>query len=226
MSFLSRVSRDHGMSLFLVLLCVETFVFGPLSREGGHIFVLINGIVFSLLLLVGVLVLSFNTPARIVTLIVVALAIVIRWGANLTGSPDLYLWNVVLSMGASLCLLWLILDGIRHESPVTHHKILGAVAAYLLIATSFANMYNLIELLIPGSFSPFVGRVGIHPYQQDSFLYFSVSTITTVGFGDITAIHPLARALVMMESIVGILYPPVLIGVLVSLHADWRRNRT
>jgi hypothetical protein len=225
MSFLSAVSRDHGMSLFLALLCAETFIFGPLSRAEGHLVSLINGGVFSLLLLVGVLVLSFHTVTRLVSLVIVAIAIVLRWGSNLTGSPGLYFWNEIFTLGAAMCFLVLILDGIRHETPVTRHKIMGAVAAYLLMASAFACVYNLIELLIPGSFSSFAGKGGIQPYQQDTFLYFSISTMTTVGFGDITAIHPLARSLVMLESIVGILYPPVLIGVLVSLHTDLIRDR-
>ena len=47
--------------------------------------------------------------------------------------------------------------------------------------------------------------------------YFSVVTLTTTGFGDITAVHPVARTLVMLEALVGQLYPAIILAWLVSL---------
>lgn len=226
MSLLSRKPWEHGLSLFLLLLCAETFVLGPLARQEGNAAAMINGAVYSALLLVGVLTLSLHPVARAASGVIVAAAVALRWASNITGSPELYFWNVVFSLAAALCFLALILDQVYEETPVTRHKILGAVAAYLLLATAFAFGYNLLELIFPGSFTHVAGKSGIHLYQPDAFLYFSVSTITTVGFGDITAVHPVARGLVMLESIVGILYPPVLIGVLVSLHTDLIRYRS
>jgi hypothetical protein len=78
----------------------------------------------------------------------------------------------------------------------------------------------------PGAFTLAQPYGNLQYSQVEPFLYFSVSTLTTVGFGDITAVHPIARSLVMMESIIGILYPPVLIGVLVSLHIEWLREKS
>jgi hypothetical protein len=49
-------------------------------------------------------------------------------------------------------------------------------------------------------------------------LYFSFSTLTTAGYGDIVPIHPLARALANLEAITGQLYIVLLIGRLLSLH--------
>ena len=226
MKVLPGKHKDHSLSLFLLLLCCEIFIFGPLARTEGSTVAVVNGVVFSALLLVGVMALSHHPVTRLISAVVTFIAIVLRWVSNMTGLPDIYLWDIIFSLAATLCFLALILDQVYHEVPVTEHKILGAVAAYILISAAFAFMYNIIELLIPGSFTPFAGKDSLLPYQQDSFLYFSISTITTVGFGDITATHPIARSLVMLESIVGILYPPVLIGVLVTLHTDWRiKNR-
>ena len=47
-------------------------------------------------------------------------------------------------------------------------------------------------------------------------MYFSYITITTTGFGEIVPLHPFARALVQVEALVGVLYPVILIGRLVS----------
>jgi hypothetical protein len=219
--------RDHIMSIFLGLLCIEVFIFGPLARAEGSMVVILNGIVFSSLLIIGVLAM---TPTHIITQVastaIIAMAITLRWMANLSGSSTLYLWDKFSSLAAALTFLALVLWQVYRESPVTVHKIRGAIAAYLLMAVIFAFLYNIIELVHPGSFTLAQPYGNLQYSQVEPFLYFSVSTLTTVGFGDITAVHPIARSLVMMESIIGILYPPVLIGVLVSLHIEWLREKS
>ena len=219
--------RDHIMSIFLGLLCIEVFLFGPLVRAEGSMVAILNGVVFSLLLIMGVLAM---TPTHIITQVastsIIAMAIALRWMANISGSSTLYLWDKLSSLAAALTFLVLVFWQVYRESPVTVHKIRGAIAAYLLMAVVFAFLYSIIELVLPGAFT-LAQSSGNLPYSQvEPFLYFSVSTLTTVGFGDITAVHPIARSLVMMESIIGILYPPVLIGILVSLHIEWLRERS
>lgn len=213
------------MSLFLGLLCIEVFVFAPLSRAAGSLTAVINGIVFSFLLLVGVLAMAPRSAAQVVSAAIVTLAIMLRWMTNLQGSTQLYLWDKIFSLAAALAFLALILWQVYKESPVTAHKIRGAVAAYLLLAMIFASLYNIVELLHPGAFSSAAPGDHLQACQVDAFLYFSITTLTTVGFGDITAVHPVARSLVMLESILGTLYPPILIGILVSLHTEWLRGR-
>ena len=57
------------------------------------------------------------------------------------------------------------------------------------------------------------------------FLYFSFVTITTIGFGDITPVHPLAKSLVMLEGLIGLLYPAIMITRLVGLEIESRKSR-
>jgi len=61
--------------------------------------------------------------------------------------------------------------------------------------------------------------------QSDAFYYFSIVTLTTLGYGDITAIHPVARSVVMIEALLGQLYPAILIARLVTLEMEARKNR-
>jgi hypothetical protein len=50
-------------------------------------------------------------------------------------------------------------------------------------------------------------------------------TLTTVGFGDIAAVHPVARSLVMVEALIGTLYPAILLARLVTLQIETRRSQ-
>jgi hypothetical protein len=56
-----------------------------------------------------------------------------------------------------------------------------------------------------------------------SAIYFSFVTLTTVGYGDIVPVHPVARSLCNLEAICGQLYPATLLARLVSLEAERRR---
>ncbi len=95
----------------------------------------------------------------------------------------------------------------------------GCVLAFLLLAIVFSDVFWLISRNCPGAFS-FNGAV----FQPDmnELLYFSFSTLTTCGFGDIAPLHPLARQLAGLEGVAGVLYVALFIA---RVLAD-RRGRS
>ena len=56
-------------------------------------------------------------------------------------------------------------------------------------------------------------------------MYFSFVTLTTVGYGDITAVHPVARSLAMAEALTGQLFPAMLLARLVSMELYYRQAK-
>ena len=99
---------------------------------------------------------------------------------------------------------------------VTVHRITGAVILYLSTGLVFANAYRACALLLHPSFSALSTHSGGALSQM---LYFSLTTLTTTGFGDIAPVHPFVRSLANLESIIGQLYPATLLARLVTLHA-------
>ncbi len=99
---------------------------------------------------------------------------------------------------------------------VTVHRIMGAVILYLSIGLVFANAYRACALLLHPSFSALSARSGGALSQM---LYFSLSTLTTTGFGDIAPVHPFVRSLANLEAVIGQLFPATLLARLVTLHA-------
>jgi hypothetical protein len=156
--------------------------------------------------------------------LLVLLAIGFKWANIAFGTTELLFLNSALSLAAALAFLLIVLWSVFRDGPVTTHRILGAIAAYLLLGLCFALAYNLAEYARPGSFT--MAEAGaLAPQERTwSFIYFSVVTLTTVGFGDIAAIHPVARSLVMLEAIIGTLYPAILLARLVSLEIETRRD--
>ena len=121
--------------------------------------------------------------------------------------------------GVSYCICGCSFDLRLPGGSGVRHRIGGAVAAYLLIALVCAFGYLLIEVLIPGAFHlpDWVPKIDDLRFVR-IFYYFSISTLTTLGYGDVTPVHPFARSLAMMEALIGQLYPATLIARLVTLR--------
>lgn len=99
---------------------------------------------------------------------------------------------------------------------VTSEVLFAGISIYLLLGQLWAAAYTLTARLLPGSFVH--SSTGSGPLEGFEALYFSLTTLTTAGFGDITPASPTARMLAMMEAVTGTLYLTVLISRLVSLH--------
>ena len=93
--------------------------------------------------------------------------------------------------------------------------IFAAVSVYLLIAITWAVSYDLLDLVAPGSFG---GAAEGKAASFNGFLYFSLTTLTTLGYGDITPVSSLARIWSTLEAVTGVFYLAILVARLVSLY--------
>lgn len=106
---------------------------------------------------------------------------------------------------------------------VDTERIFASIVAYLLMAIAFASTYDLLIMLQPHSFS-FPGQGVSNGVEHQNMLYFSFVTITTLGYGDVTANLPLARMVAVMEAVVGQFYVAVVIAWLVSAYVAQRQT--
>lgn len=106
---------------------------------------------------------------------------------------------------------------IRCVPRVTSEVLSAGISVYLLMGFFWAAAYALVARIHPGAFA----NVSVDAGRLQGFeaIYFSFITLTTVGFGDISPVAPVARMLAMMEAMTGTLYLAVLVSRLVSLHA-------
>jgi hypothetical protein len=103
---------------------------------------------------------------------------------------------------------------------VTAHRVQGAVLVYLNVAALCAIMYDVLEMHAPGSIRSIpAGMIGMTAGARTAELsYFSLSTITTAGYGDLVPVGPLARGLANLEAVFGQLFPATFLARLVALH--------
>jgi hypothetical protein len=217
-------SEERSLTMLLVLLVINMFVLAPMIREGVGT-TLMKDTFFSLLLLAGLLTMTGHKTLQIGFVLFVALTIIVHWARIAFSTAGLSGWDALLSMVSLCAFMMVVLWQVNRKGPVTGHRVRGAVAGYLLLALSCAYAYALIDLLIPGAFQMSAADLQSRKAQSDAFLYFSIVTLTTLGYGDITAIHPVARSVVMIEALLGQLYPAILIARLVTLQMETRKNK-
>ena len=109
-----------------------------------------------------------------------------------------------------------ILRRVVRDKVVTAETILGAISVYLLLGFSFASLFATIGSLIPGPFFE-----GYPQASANDYLFFSYTTLTTVGYGDLVPVGTLGRTFAMVEALAGQIYLVIVVARLVSL---WGQN--
>lgn len=117
-----------------------------------------------------------------------------------------------LGLALSVCITLVILHRLMRTRRVTAETLCLAFNGYLIIALAFAVLYSILGAAVPKSFNTPDAHL-----TQSLFFYFSMVTLTTVGFGDVVAVDPVVRMVVAMEALVGIFYNAVVIARLITL---------
>ncbi len=146
-------------------------------------------------------------------------AIVLTWWCMITETAWLSIAAGLCDMVFILTISVAILSYIFRQKQVSTDMIAGAIIVYLLMAVMWAQIFFVLELLRPGQFAfPAGNGTDIRPQLR----YFSLVTITTVGYGDITPLSPGARAFANLEAVMGQLYLVIQVAWLVGMHVSVR----
>ena len=204
---------DWSLSVLLFSLAVGVFVVYPASELGTRTWLI--DVVSSLILISGAWTVSRRRLMTVVVTAVVVGGLVLHWTTYFTTAAPLENAESILIIIALLLMAGVVTRKVFQEGPITFYRIQGAVAVYLLLGVAWARAYALVEMLRPGAFQLGVATGG---HLGAKLTYYSFITLTSVGYGDIAAVHPYARSLSMMEALVGQLFPAILIARLVAMQ--------
>lgn len=199
----------------LLLMLVLLIVVAPLATRARA--ARIVEVLFDLVLIAGAYSAAFRGGRRWHFLVLTGLTLAARWGALATGSGALELGSALVTVAWLAAAISLVGKELLEQRKVNTNMIFGAVVVYLLAAVAFAYLYEVLELVQPGAFSG-LPEAGNQSALGDALLYFSLVTLTTVGYGDILPVSGLARPLAVLEGVFGTLYLAVMIARLVGLN--------
>ena len=209
---LARVFSQRCFWLFVVLLILIGAVsFVPASDSGRLILNVVNMFV----LIATVAAVGRTTLSFVIALLLATPAMWFQY---------LGLWhdddrNLAISWMFSALLYFVtvayLLRYVFQPKIMTPDKLFGAASAYLLIGVLWAYVYASIGFFYPHSYM-IVGQPGRLVYADA--LYFSITVLTSTGFGDITPLTRPARGMCMVEQIVGSLFVAILIARLAGVY--------
>ncbi|MFL6584858.1 MAG: ion channel [Chthoniobacterales bacterium] len=202
------------------MLILFALVLPPLGVAGGQRSIL-SEVILSLLLVSGMAAVWSETQVvfRIVAVVTFA-TLTIHWLTLLAPSGAFATWNAGADMLTLVLFALVVLARVVRPGTITSSRIQGAVAVYLLFGLVWANAYEWIQLIRPGAFT----GSGMNGAHGASWIYYSFITLTTVGYGDISPVHPAARSFAAAEALTGQLYIAILISRLVALEIATRRD--
>ena len=210
------VKEDNFIWLLLALVALLFFgaLFSQMELRGARF--LVNA---SLILTVIIAVWSLHSTQHkwrkpkifISAAIFVLMAIDIVIDSQAMALAQLFTMFVFFSF--TLFIAW---REVMFTGEITRNTIFGAICIYLLIGLLFGFAYLIVEQFFPGSLHGLSGN----SWQQDleSTIYYSMVTLTTLGYGDITPTAPLARFLAYLEAAIGIFYTTVLVASLIGMR--------
>ena len=210
-----------NLSFFLLLLVAVGFVLPSLGfgRDDTKLY---SDIAFSLMLISGVAIAWGRRKLFLLAGFVGSAALAVRWMAFFTPTPVLQLWADEWSLAATLVIAIVLLLQVFRDGPVSLVRIQGAIAVYLLFGMGWAHAYHITEILHPGSFNITGGPLA----NAIDWAYFSFVTLSTVGYGDITPVRPIARTLAVGEALTGQLYLAITIARLVAMEVVSWQSKT
>ena len=143
--------------------------------------------------------------------------------------PDLKNWYVTVERLTLIPVLAVVAVGmlafVRRQRQLSIDSFFATVAAYLLLALLFTQIYLTLLVWNPASFSLPVEAAG-RPANllQADMTYFSLVTLATVGYGDVLPATHTARMLAMFQAVVGQFYVAVVVALFVGMYSSQSRN--
>lgn len=200
----------HAM---LALFLIYPYVESESPRDHPWVLTTLRSVVFMIMIVT----VSFN-PRQFILSLALALPscfsywipVEASWQFLLLGSQILFYIYVFL----------LVLPSILDASEIDSEDIFGALTLYLLAGLIWANLYQLIEIFLPGSYYVAFENNPDGALTWSDFLFFSFTTLTTLGYGDITPVSSYARSLAILEAVSGVFFVATLIARTIGYYVS------
>jgi hypothetical protein len=202
--------------LSLLIFIVAMIIVGPLFEEFVRLSILMD-ILWSAIFISAVYAVSQKKRHILIAVLLALPMLGSIWTKYYVQPKALVVVGSLCGAAFMLFIIIQMLIFIYSHKEVTRDLIVGAAVVYLLMSLMWTFVFVVVETLHPGSFNI--------PEGQDieatrHFLYFSFVTLTTLGYGDITPITPMARSLCVLEAVIGQLYLVVQVAWLVGVHVS------
>jgi hypothetical protein len=214
-----RLKETRYLFIGLFILILINILIEPLIHENLPVR-MINDVVLIFVLALAVFILK----KRFIGIVLFILTVLGTISTYLLLSKTALIITCLTSSCFLFMVIYHIVTYIYAQRKVTADAVIGGFCAYMLIGVLWGILYTNIETIVPGSFN-FGPHSSVSELAKNSSLlsYYSFSSLLTIGLGDITPMSPIARALTIIEGLVGQFYIVFFISSLVGLFISGRQ---
>jgi len=200
--------------LLLLLSLLLIILFYPMLDRGDVQRMLLGGLMFVPLLLATIKMAQIKSwvwPSAVLVVGAVVCAVLSIFFPN---AIVVGLKWMILAAFFGLCAVGLF-SYLRKADTISDGHLYSAVSIYLLLGLQWFAMYSAIDVLSPGSIQR---SAAIRADRHAEFLYFSLVTLSTIGYGDVVPVQGEVRILAALEGVAGVLYIAITVALLVSAY--------
>jgi hypothetical protein len=200
--------------LLLLLSLLLIILFYPMLDRGDVQRMLLGGLMFVPLLLATIKMAQIKSwvwPSAVLVVGAVVCAVLSIFFPN---AIVVGLKWMILAAFFGLCAVGLF-SYLRKADTISDGHLYTAVSIYLLLGLQWFAMYSAIDVLSPGSIQR---SAAIRADRHAEFLYFSLVTLSTIGYGDVVPVQGEVRILAALEGVAGVLYIAITVALLVSAY--------
>ena len=215
-----RVARREPSAILLAVQLAGLLVY-PFAEDNhvGRALISLLGVVILALVVLTVrrspaltwVSVLFGIPASVLLLI-----------QAITGSDDLLPYSSALEAVLYFYAAGAMIAYMLGDHEITRDELFAVGATFTLLAWAFAYAYTVCQAIEPGSFAAVNDPEANRTWME--LLFLSFTNLTATGLSDVTAAKPFARALVMLEMVVGLAYVAMLVSRLVGLTVFRRQS--
>jgi voltage-gated potassium channel len=192
----------------LIMIILRPFVEGHIGLQ-ALLAIFMTAIVISILYAV-----SEQKRVLMIALAIAIPTLILKWTSYFVNISAIHLASDVIGVVFTAYATIIILSYVFSEKKISADVIFAAISGYFLIGLMWAFIFSALEFLIPGSFQ----GPQVEASRLSHAYYYSFTTLTTLGYGDITPVSAPARSFSFLEAIMGQLYLAILIAGLVGKY--------
>ena len=208
----------------LLIALVSLFVTMPLAATSDHPLMAqtLRSVAFSLVVVTAAFAALKDARSKVLILALAFAAVVAGLVDEATTEIAIQTGSHLLTIGLLACSITSISRALLTARHVDYDILAASLCVYALIVVLWAVLFSLLEIYSPGAFSNALSNespvMRFGSGDASVALYFSLVTITTLGYGDLVPVTAGARSLAALEAFVGQAFVAILVARLVGLH--------